>query len=113
MHGKRDVAPSARIWPTTRLLSAFAAPLLVGSVLLWALPTASAEPIRTASLPPGTEIPPDIEVPPVLSSADAQRYRLAFRAQAAADWAAADAEIATLQDGVLLGHVLADRYLHR
>jgi soluble lytic murein transglycosylase-like protein len=87
--------------------------LLVGSVIFGATPTASAEPIRTASLPPDSEIVRETEVPSVLSAADAIRYRAIFRAQAAGDWAAADAEIDRLQDRVLLGHVLADRYLHR
>lgn len=51
-------------------------------------------------------------LPQPLSPEDAERYRAIFRLQDAADWAAADREIAALSDRRLLGHVLAERYLH-
>lgn len=47
-----------------------------------------------------------------LAEADIARYRAIFRLQEAAEWPAADREIAALQDRRLMGHVLAQRYLH-
>ncbi len=50
-------------------------------------------------------------VPNVLSTDDAARYRTAFDLQDRGQWAAADREIARIQDRLLLGHLLAQRYL--
>ncbi|WP_439814092.1 transglycosylase SLT domain-containing protein [Zavarzinia sp. CC-PAN008] len=47
-----------------------------------------------------------------LSETDAQRYRRIFTLQDAGAFAAADREIARLDDQILLGHVLRERYLH-
>jgi len=47
----------------------------------------------------------------VLRAADAERYRRIFAVQAEGRWADADAEIARLGDRLLVGHVLAQRYL--
>lgn len=49
---------------------------------------------------------------PALSAADIARYRAIFERQDAAQWAAADREIARLVDRRLMGHVLSQRYLH-
>lgn len=51
-------------------------------------------------------------LPPVLSAADIARYQRIFSAQAEADWKAADREIRGLEDRILLGHVLHQRYMH-
>ena len=48
----------------------------------------------------------------VISPEDGERYRRIFDAQDDGAWKRADAEIAGLQDRLLLGHVLAQRYLH-
>jgi hypothetical protein len=48
----------------------------------------------------------------VLSDEDIERYREIFRAQGRARWKSADALIAKVEDKRLLGHVLAQRYLH-
>lgn len=48
----------------------------------------------------------------VLSDADAKRYARIFVVQEDGDWAAADALIARLDDRILMGHVLSQRYLH-
>ncbi len=50
-------------------------------------------------------------VPEVLSATDAARYRAAFDLQDRGQWPAADREIARLQDRLLVGHLLAQRYL--
>ncbi|HVJ54382.1 MAG TPA: transglycosylase SLT domain-containing protein [Aliidongia sp.] len=52
-----------------------------------------------------------LSIPTVLGSADAARYAAIFTYQDQANWKAADAEIALLKDKVLLGSVLAQRYL--
>ena len=47
-----------------------------------------------------------------LSGADAKRYRKIFALQTAGDWTAADKLIEELDEKILLGHVLAERYLY-
>jgi soluble lytic murein transglycosylase len=51
------------------------------------------------------------ELPARLSPGDIAVYRYIFSLQEQDDWAAADREIKKLKDKVLLGHVLAQRYL--
>jgi soluble lytic murein transglycosylase-like protein len=48
----------------------------------------------------------------LLSAADVERYRRAFAAVADADWDAADAALAGVSDGRLVGHVLQRRLMH-
>ncbi len=48
----------------------------------------------------------------VLSQRDAGLYRRIFKLQREADWQAADRLIEQLDDPILMGHVLAERYLH-
>ena len=52
-------------------------------------------------------------LPAGLNSADIGRYRTLFALQRAGQWAEAEALIGALTDDVLLGHVLAERYLDR
>lgn len=52
------------------------------------------------------------DLPQVLSRADARRYRRIFDFGEAGRWEAADRLIAKLDDDLLVGHVLAQRYLH-
>ncbi|MFQ5774487.1 MAG: lytic transglycosylase domain-containing protein [Kiloniellaceae bacterium] len=52
------------------------------------------------------------ELPAVLPVVDAQLYREIFALQEKGDWARADKRIALLTDRRLMGHVLAQRYLH-
>jgi len=49
----------------------------------------------------------------ILSQKDADLYRAAFDAQKKSDWTVADQVLAEISDKRLVGHVLADRYLHR
>ncbi|MEX2449511.1 MAG: lytic transglycosylase domain-containing protein, partial [Rhodospirillales bacterium] len=53
-----------------------------------------------------------IDMPRVLSDADIERYAAIFSIQESGNWKAADRLIAKLGDKILLGHVLAQRYLH-
>ncbi len=50
--------------------------------------------------------------PSILGAADIQRYRKIFTAQKRGRWTAARSLIRHLDDRILMGHVLAQRYLH-
>jgi soluble lytic murein transglycosylase len=52
-------------------------------------------------------------LPAVISQLDAFRYHSIFALQAEARWPDADREIALLHDRLLVGNILAQRYLHR
>lgn len=67
---------------------------------------------QTAALTPPNDLRRDADLPYVLGGADAERYRLIGLQQRTAQWRAADREIGLLKDRLLLGHVLAQRYLH-
>ncbi|MGE0256667.1 MAG: transglycosylase SLT domain-containing protein [Alphaproteobacteria bacterium] len=71
------------------------------------------KPVQMALVGPGTlSIEGVGSVPGVLSPADVAAYRAIFAYQDDGKWAAADAQIARLRDRRLMGHVLAQRYLH-
>lgn len=53
-----------------------------------------------------------VELPDILSQEDAVRYSAIFSHQKRGRWRTADREIGKLSDKVLMGHVLAQRYLH-
>jgi len=74
---------------------------------------ASAEGLHVAALTPGMDTPRESQLPKILSTGDIARYRTILSEQAEGRWAEADRAIRTLGDRVLLGHVLAQRYLHR
>ncbi len=112
MHGGKSKAPARGTWRAQAIFAALGMSLLTGLSALPA-PTLAAEDLRTASLPPAGDAPREAELPTLLSNADLERYRQAFKSQAAGQWGAADREIARLNDKVLLGTLLAQRYLHR
>ncbi|MEK0084710.1 lytic transglycosylase domain-containing protein [Benzoatithermus flavus] len=69
--------------------------------------------VRVARLTPETEAPEPLgPLPRPLAFADMVRYRQIFSLQHEAKWAEADRLIARLDNDLLLGHVLAERYLH-
>lgn len=69
--------------------------------------------LRTAVLSPSVaRIERLADLPRVLSAGDVIRYRRIFKIQDAADWVEADALIDKLDDDVLMGHVLYQRYMH-
>ncbi|HEX3500612.1 MAG TPA: lytic transglycosylase domain-containing protein [Stellaceae bacterium] len=74
---------------------------------------AAAPGVQTASLTPSGDLFREPELPTILSRRDAARYRIIMGLQDEGRWVAADGEIAALEDPLLLGHVLAQRYLHR
>ena len=92
---------------------------VAGFVLAAALPVAAGAAdspnnkasVETAALTTGDPGPAEA-LPKILSPTDAERYRAIFRQQEEGHWHAADDHIAKLDDRVLMGHVLAQRYLH-
>ncbi len=75
-------------------------------------PAMAADGTSTASLPPASFADRQAALPTVLSAADVAVYRRIFALQEDAKWAAADREMKRLSDRILVGHVLAQRYLH-
>jgi len=55
----------------------------------------------------------EAELPRVLTIDDVQRYHWIFQVQDAGNWSAADYEMKLLKDRLLVGHVLAQRYLSK
>ena len=69
--------------------------------------------LETAALTPGLDDAAGWTLlPRVLGRADAERYVDIFRLQEDGRWKEADRLIAVLEDRLLLGHALAQRYLH-
>ena len=85
---------------------------LISASLLAPLAGSATESQRTAVLPPPTGAR-EADLPSVLTIEDVQRYHWIFKIQEAANWAAADYEIKLLKDRLLVGHVLAQRYLSK
>ncbi|MFQ5939523.1 MAG: lytic transglycosylase domain-containing protein [Alphaproteobacteria bacterium] len=105
-NGFRIAAAAARAFGLVGLI-AFTALSLSGAG------ASAAEPVNTAALDPeiqasGKEAP----LPELLTAEDAARYTKIFALQEAGEWPAADHEIEKLTDRLLMGHVLAQRYLH-
>lgn len=65
--------------------------------------------------PPPVDFSARHEVPPglhVLSPVDIERYRSVFALQDAGQWREADREISRVNNQILMGHVLFQRYMH-
>lgn len=93
----------------------FAAALVGGVVASAWIPAGSARandaPEQLALVPALMQVG-GAELPTVLSAQDADLYRKIFQVQKNGDWRAADKFIKQLDDRLLLGHVMAQRYLH-
>ena len=98
-----------------RLLS-FAAAFIAGFSAISALaetPQAVSSPAETDA--PAADLNADanpMDIMRVLSDEDAERYRKIFAAQEDGRWKQADALIAQLDDKILMGYVLYQRYMH-
>ena len=96
-----------------------AARLLVLWPALWLALSATALPALGRDRP-GAAAPPGGDetasaaamLPAVLGPGDRARYRRIFALQTDGHWRRADAEIRKLKNRVLLGHVMAQRYMH-
>lgn len=112
---RQKIYSGANAYPR-RLLAGSALGLLLftASVSLIGLPDVAraADDVETAALSPGAlRAFDEIALPQPLSDADAAHYRRTFELQDNQRWSEADREIAKLHDRLLLGHVLAQRYL--
>ncbi len=102
----RTARPRTRLFFAAGLLAAFVSPF-------WAAGAAADNNgPETARLSSPTAATPVAGLPDVLDRADAERYRRIFALQDLGKWRAADRIIARLGDRRLMGHVLAQRYLH-
>lgn len=105
-NGFRIAAAAARVFALAGL-AAFTALSLSGAG------ASAAEPVNTAAFYPEIQAPgKEAPLPEVLTAEDAARYVKIFALQEAGEWPAADHEIGKLTDRRLMGHVLAQRYLH-
>ncbi|MBT3358666.1 MAG: lytic transglycosylase domain-containing protein [Rhodospirillales bacterium] len=68
--------------------------------------------LDVASLNVSSDLPGETPLPKILSADDIERYRKIFAVQAKGHWKTADKLITGLSDRVLMGHVMAQRYLH-
>jgi len=98
----------ARIARKRLSLSGLATLLIV--TVLTAVTPAVAEPSQTTVAQTG--VTNTMALPTILSESNATLYREIFALQKHGKWKAADKQIAKLTDERLLGHVLAQRYLH-
>jgi soluble lytic murein transglycosylase-like protein len=86
-------------------------PLFVASAALAQVPVP--RPVETALVGPASvQIPGLGKVEAVLSDADVDRYRAIFALQEDGRWSEAQALVVRLQNRRLMGHVLAQKYLH-
>src|SRR5215469_4099325 len=85
---------------------------LISASLLAPLGGSATESQRTAALHPPNGVR-EADLPGVLTTDDVHRYHWIFQVQEAGNWAAADYEMKLLKDRLLVGHVLAQRYLSK
>ncbi len=72
-----------------------------------------ADALETASIPTGEDATAfQSQLPQIVGKADAALYRRIFELQRRGQWPQADRLIAKLDDKLLLGHVLFQRYMH-
>jgi len=87
--------------------------LLALSAACLSLTPAAAEPVETALIGPGLVAIAGLgDVSGVLSRADVELYKEIFALQEDGHWQEAKQRVARLEDTRLIGHVLAQRYLH-
>ena len=66
----------------------------------------------TATIPIGRAVDPQASMPQILSEKDVAIYRRIFDLQKDGQWKKADKFIKSLNDRLLMGHVLYQRYMH-
>src|ERR1700730_9785563 len=97
MTGPNDSHNATTTWLSNKRLTKFV--LLLFVVLTApAAGFAAAPGVQTASLTPGGDVLREAELPAILSRRDAARYRIIMMLQDEGRWAAADGEIASLED---------------
>ena len=97
--------------PRKRLFAAAACGLFIAVLTLASAPPQAAQ--APGDLDPASRDPRHAAgLPPHLGARDVALYREIFALQERAEWERADGLIAQLNDPVLLGHVLYQRYMH-
>ncbi|MEC8162998.1 MAG: hypothetical protein VX079_00350, partial [Pseudomonadota bacterium] len=66
----------------------------------------------TAAIPIGRDADPQAPLPTIIPAQDAALYRRIFELQQDGKWRQADKLIKRIDDGLLMGHVLYQRYMH-
>jgi len=93
------------------IVNALLVPLFVAGAAMAQVPVP--RPVETALVGPASvQIPGLGEVEAVLSDADIDRYRTIFALQEDGRWSEAQSLVTRLQNRRLMGHVLAQKYLH-
>jgi soluble lytic murein transglycosylase-like protein len=103
------------LWNARCLIASARAILIVALAFAVHAPEVLAEPheIKLAAVFPGAASPGyEVALPRILSDADRARYLDIFSLQERGKWKAADKEIARLENDVLMGYVLEQRYMH-
>lgn len=90
----------------------FRATVVAASVLAASLLTPSPSPAAEELAALSVSNLGHVALPSVLNGEDVERYRKIFALQEKGQWKKADREIKALSDSILMGHVLAQRYLH-
>ena len=85
---------------------------VLGAVALFAVTGPGAAIAQESAAPPQGTLAQNQTLPEPLSDADVTRYRQIFDLQKDGRWKRADTLIKQLDNKMLLGHVLAQRYLH-
>lgn len=90
-----------------------AAGLVSSAERVWAADPPDDGAVEMASLPPDADQTDALAaMPQILSDDDVARYQEIFSLQEDGDWKTADKRIAKLENRILMGYVLAQRYLH-
>ena len=66
----------------------------------------------TAAIPVGRDADPQASLPTIIPAQDAELYRRIFELQQDGKWRQADKLIKRIDDRLLMGHVLYQRYMH-
>lgn len=112
MIGVRGIFDSASTPRSLWVILGCALTLTTGALTLTVeTSTARAQGLQTAELLPGAKLLHEAPLPRVLSQTDLVRYQRIFALQQQHNWRGADREIVQLKNKLLLGTVLAQRYL--
>jgi len=104
-HGVARIVTCGLLGGWLALASTFGAPAPAGAFA----PAYEAPRLFPSNWPDLDDVAP---LPMVLSDGDVQRYRTIFALQEQSQWAAADRLMAALDDRLLVGHLLHQRYMH-
>lgn len=108
--GRRQAGLAA--WGLSAALALAAVPLVLTGLPAKAQADGLSPPTLAALPPAAGSHGPTADLPKPLDEVDTDRYRQIFQLQEQGEWSAADRLISQLGDPRLMGHVLAQRYLH-